>query len=289
MVLAGPPAPVVRADQREDDGEQPRREGREAREVELGRRGLVARLVSRPAGDRDARGADRQVDPEDQPPIDVDQHAPDERPDRERERRDRRPDAEGLALLLDRERVADDRQGERQHRRAARPLDHARRDQHQVVTGHGRKHRAGREDRHPDQEDQAPAVDVAEPPRRHHQDADHQQVAVQHPLHVVAGGVQLLLDGRQRESDHGGVEHQDEQPQARADEHPPAPPGFGGRGHSGDGSSSTAIAPGQRMTRPGGTARRSSITRPSASRKIRSSGNRIPKVWTLRQRGISRP
>ena len=48
-------------------------------------------------------------------------------------------------------------------------LDCPCRDQHGIVGGEGREHRAGAEDRHPDQEDQAPAVDVPEPPRRHHQ------------------------------------------------------------------------------------------------------------------------
>ena len=46
---------------------------------------------------------------------------------------------------------------------------------------------------------------------------------------------------------------------------------------------------GSSRCRPGRTPRRSSITVPVRSRKSRSRSNRIPKVWTLRQRGISRP
>ena len=79
-------------------------------------------------------------------------------------------------------------------------------------------------------------------------------------------------------------------PEAGADEHPPVPAGFGGRvtlrggqlehGHRAAGSVRAGPAG------PRGAARSRC---PSASRKRRSSGKRIPKVWTLRQRGISRP
>jgi hypothetical protein len=55
------------------------------------------------------------------------------------------------------------------------------------------------------------------------------------------------------------------------------------------GSSSTESARGSRKIRLGGAEPRTEIGARRSSRKIRCSGNRMPKVWTLRQRGISRP
>jgi hypothetical protein len=55
------------------------------------------------------------------------------------------------------------------------------------------------------------------------------------------------------------------------------------------GSSSTARAPRRQTRRDGGTSRTTSIGRPPRSRKTRSSPNRMPKVWTLAQRGINSP
>ncbi len=55
------------------------------------------------------------------------------------------------------------------------------------------------------------------------------------------------------------------------------------------GSSSTALARRSEAIRRGGTALRNEHGRPSRSRKTRSSAKRMPKVWTLRQRGISSP
>ena len=58
---------------------------------------------------------------------------------------------------------------------------------------------------------------------------------------------------------------------------------------SGGTSSSTAIARRSATNLPGGTPSTRRTSAPLASRKTRSSGKRMPTVWTLRQRGISRP
>ena len=58
---------------------------------------------------------------------------------------------------------------------------------------------------------------------------------------------------------------------------------------SGEGISRTAAAPRCQASRRGGTRRRRRARGRRASRKTRSSAKRMPKVWTLAQRGISRP
>ena len=56
-----------------------------------------------------------------------------------------------------------------------------------------------------------------------------------------------------------------------------------------EGSSSTALAAGAETIRRGPTPWRTETTPPASSRKTRSRAKRMPKVWTLRQRGISSP
>ena len=95
-------------------------EEHQAGEVEPAGRALVASLGT-PEHDGHPDRQHGDVDPEDQPPVDVHQQAADERADRQRQRRDRGPDPQRPRLLLTWEGVADDRQRERQHRRAPMP------------------------------------------------------------------------------------------------------------------------------------------------------------------------
>ena len=65
----------------------------------LGPRARIGRLGRGVGDDRDPERRDRQVDPEDHPPVDFDQEAAGERPDRQRDRRDRGPDPQRPRLL----------------------------------------------------------------------------------------------------------------------------------------------------------------------------------------------
>ena len=64
-------------------------------------------------------------------------------------------------------------------------------------------------------------TDVAEPAGGDDAGGEGQQVGVLDPLQAVERRVQVVVDRRQRERDHGRVEHQHEQPRAGPDQHPP--------------------------------------------------------------------
>ena len=137
-----PEPPFGRLDQGQDERDQSRGEEHQAGEVEPVGRALVARLRHDTEHHGHPDCQHRDVDPEDQPPIDVHQQAADERADRQRQRRDRGPDPQRPRLLLSGEGVADDRQRERQHRRRADPLDHPAGDQRPLARRRPREHRA---------------------------------------------------------------------------------------------------------------------------------------------------
>ncbi|HEY5816273.1 MAG TPA: hypothetical protein VIS95_08025 [Solirubrobacterales bacterium] len=105
--------PGPRPDQRKDDRGQADRQGRKPRQVDAAAGSGIGRLGRRQGDDRDPERGDRQVDPEDQPPVEVDQGAAGERSYSQRQRGYPRPDAQRPGLLLGGESVADDRQRER--------------------------------------------------------------------------------------------------------------------------------------------------------------------------------
>ncbi len=114
MIRARAPAPRVGLDQREHERGQADRQRRDAGEVDLARRRLVARLVRGEQRHDDRDDRDRDVDEEDRAPADVlGQPAAEQRAERERDRRHARPGADRLAALGGRERVGDDRQRRR--------------------------------------------------------------------------------------------------------------------------------------------------------------------------------
>ena len=142
-VAADGPAPVVALDDRQRDQPpgrapaSPRPAGRAG-----GCRGSWRSSRRRAAGEQD-RGAERQVDEEDEAPVgELDQGAAEGRADRRRGRRGGAPEADPGGAPLDREAVEDDRQrGRRDHRRAD-PLQDAEGDQ-QLERGRHRAEQAG--------------------------------------------------------------------------------------------------------------------------------------------------
>ena len=106
---------------------------------------------------------DRDVDVEDPAPVDVlGDHAADQRPDRQRQRRDAGPDADRHAALPRRERRGDDRQRRRVHQRRADALHDARADQHAGAVREAAEERRRGEDDEADDEDAPPAEHVRE-------------------------------------------------------------------------------------------------------------------------------
>ena len=122
---AAAPAPVAAAQQREDERKETSGEEHEAEQVEAAML-LVARLVQVGERAEDAEGSDRQVDEEDPAPAGVlGQEAADERADRDGEPDRRAPDPERGAALAAVELLREDRERDREHRRAADALEAA--------------------------------------------------------------------------------------------------------------------------------------------------------------------
>jgi len=71
----------------------------------------------------------------------------------------------------------------------------------QFISEKFRLRNSGREHHDPGHEHGPRAQQVPEPPRRDHQDGEHQRVGVEHPQHVVQGGVQLVDHVRDRDVD----------------------------------------------------------------------------------------
>jgi len=73
--------------------------------------------------------------------------------------------------------------------------------------------RRGREYRDPGHEHGARPDQVAQSPRRDHQDGEHQRVGVEHPQHAVQGGVQPVDHVGDRDVDDRQVEQRHEEPE----------------------------------------------------------------------------
>jgi hypothetical protein len=109
----------------------------------------VGRLGRGGERDRDPESGNRQVHPEDHPPVDFDQQAAGEQADRQRHRRDGGPDPKRPRLFLGREDVADQRQRERKHRRCPHSLQNPTDDQRDLIAGSPGDHRPNREEHYP--------------------------------------------------------------------------------------------------------------------------------------------
>ena len=111
-----------------DDGEQAAGREGEAGQVEPTVRAV--RLLQLPERERDQDEPEGHVQPEDPLPGDaLHDRAADERAERDGEAADATPGAERKTAAIRRHGGREDRQRERQHDRAAEPLDRASRDQ----------------------------------------------------------------------------------------------------------------------------------------------------------------
>ena len=182
----------------------------------------VARLPHRPPRDAQGHDADRHVDPEHGRPREVlGQKPAGERADRETEARDAGPDPDRLRELLARERGHQDRQRERVQERAADALHGPEADQLGVGLRQGARRRREREHEQADLEDALAPEPVAQLAAEQDQGGEHQDVGVHRPLQVLRGGLQLLLDRRQRHVHDRVVEHDHEQGEAHRKQRPP--------------------------------------------------------------------
>ena len=103
------PMPAVALHEREHKRRQPNGQRHDAGDVDATARRLVARLARGEQGHRRRPGRDRRVDEEDRAPAHVLDQQPSRRADRERQRADSGPCADGRAPLFGGERLGDDR------------------------------------------------------------------------------------------------------------------------------------------------------------------------------------
>jgi hypothetical protein len=124
------PAPVLRLSEAERHRSEARCEQQEAGDVEPRRGTLVTRLLGRGADENEPRDDDRDVDPEDETPVELGEGATRDRPKRERERTHRRPDAHRPAPVVAGECVGYEGQREREQEGRAGAHHGARCDHH---------------------------------------------------------------------------------------------------------------------------------------------------------------
>src|SRR5262249_50583503 len=121
--------------------------------------------------------------------------AADEWPERERERADRRPQADrpgALPPVL--ERRDDDRERGGHQQRRAESLRGAAGDQHTPAARQPGRERGEREHRQANEEQPAPAVDIGEPAADQHETGEDQDIPADHPLQARHRQVQAALD-----------------------------------------------------------------------------------------------
>ncbi len=198
-----------------------------------------ARLGDVPGGQHAGRQPDRDVDQEDRRPARaVHQEAAEQRAERHADPDDAAPDADGLgALARLGEGVGDDGHGHRVEHRAADRLQRAERDQPPEAGRETARQGAQDEEHQPGLEDPAAADAVGDGAGEHQQRGQHQGVGVDDPLEAGGGGVQILLDRRERDVHDGVVQADDEQAQAAdpEDQQPVAAVRLVGAARGGDG------------------------------------------------------
>ena len=223
------PALRGRADDAEDDGEQPRADEADARHVEA-RLGAVALAQAR-GREREQGEAERDVDPEDPLPAQAgDDGAADQRTEGDAHAADARPDAQRGAAPLGREGVGEQREGERGDGRAADALQGAGGDQ---LAAAGCERRGGRrqgEQRQCADEGTPAAEAITDRRARDEGHGEGERVGVDRPLELLERGAEVLADRRQRDGDDEVVEDDHEQRQRRDRQGPSG--ARGGGGHS---------------------------------------------------------
>ena len=220
--LGRAPAMAVPLDERVAEREEEADRGHETREVDALLGGGVPRLADRELRDHDPEHADRDVDEEDPVPVQVlhDQAAA-ERADRQRERRHSGPDPDRLPALLRREGGDDDGERRRVHECRADALHRARSDQEACARGEPARERGEREDREPDDEDAAAAVEVRELAAGDQERGERERVGDHDPLELRDRDVEVALHRRQRHVHHRVVEHDHEEAERdRRQRHP---------------------------------------------------------------------
>ena len=150
---------------------------------------------SLPQRERDQHEPEGNVEPEDPLPGDaLHDRAADERAERDGQAADAAPGAERDTAAIRRHRGREDRQRERQHDRAAEPLDRAGRDQLVRRPGERGQGRAAGEDRKADREEPPAAEAVAERGAGEEQDGEGEGVGVHHPLEPGQARVEVMTD-----------------------------------------------------------------------------------------------
>jgi hypothetical protein len=178
--------------------------------VELVRPVVARNELQRAVGHQHGDDAERQVDPEDERPVQIvgEEAAGERAEDRRGHEHHRRIALEDRALAR-RQDVGDHGLRQRQDAAAAKALQRAREDQHP----HRRRERAGeraeKEDRERDQHHRAAAVDVGELAEQRRRDRRRQQIRGHHPGEVL-DVVEAAPDRRQRRRDDGLLQRREE-------------------------------------------------------------------------------
>ena len=120
------------------------------------------------------------------------------------------PDAHGLGARRAGEGQQEQRHGGRAEGGGAGALDDAAADEQLLVGGDGREQGADGEQGRAADEHAAPAEQVRGPAGQQQQAAEGQDVGVDDPGEGGGAEAEVGLDGRQRDVDDGGVEHDDE-------------------------------------------------------------------------------
>ncbi len=182
----------------------------------------VPRLVDEDPRRKHSRNAHGDVDEEDPAPADVlGEQAAEERADRERERRDPRPDPDRRSALPRREGRGDDRERRRVHQRRADPPRGARGNQGRRVASEAAPERRGSEDDQAGNEDPPTPEQVGELAAAEQQDTEGERVRIEDPLQLGRAHAEVLLDRRQRHGHNRVVQHDHEQADRDCNQRPP--------------------------------------------------------------------
>ncbi len=224
------PAPGER--QQQADGAQ--RQQRRAGHIEIVLALMPRQAPQGPVGHQIGEQAQRQVDPEDEGPV---QMLGDEAAQHRPRHAGRGEDGGDLRLvarpLAGRDHVRDDGLGQRDEAAAAQALQRPRQHQQQKARGQRRDERGHGKDRDGDEQHDAPPVNVGQLAIERRRHRGRQQIGGDHPRQV-GEILKMGADGGQRRGDDGLVQRAQEHRQHDAEDdaaHLAVRQVFGGRGH----------------------------------------------------------
>lgn len=169
-------------------------------------------------------GGQRQIDQEDRPPVHIlGEQAAQYGAGRGRGAADAAPDAERHAPVPALIRGHQQRGGGGEHRRRARPLHGAGRDQHARVRGQTAGQGGEREQRQPGHIQPTPPQEVRGRTRHHQQRGQRQRIDVQHPLERGEGGAQAVGYPGQRGVHDRHIDQQQNIAEGDGGQRPPLP------------------------------------------------------------------